>query len=874
MDHEASQQWVPAPWFLVTPPEPKSDATVRHALLAAVDRAVAGHAVTILEAPSGFGKTTLLAQWADAHPSDVAWLSITQHDDSTPQLLTGVLTALRRLAQSVDPDLAAELRTLHPDPVNSAQTVDEILRIIGRREAPIILVVDDAHLTGERAVNEVIVPLAEHSGGTLRFVLGGTGTVSRWFTRQLLDERATLIDSSQLAFTADEIALTIAGDSSLREDASAVAVRLLTATHGWPVAVRLALRDPVAAFSASPNHLQSSDPLLTDYIETFVLGALTPELRAFILQATTCDRLSAELGQILSRRNDSATLLQECVRQGLFLDSFVQQHAATVYQWHSLFAHHCQIISQRLDPARARRTNADAARWMASRFPSEAVVHALRADDPALATSLIREHWPRMIIDANATILESSCLRLGEPWSHSAEILLIRACCHDTQGNAAGAAMLKSKAASLLASASEPVDPELALTKAFADLFIAHDQETLRSAADVVGQSLTGSAVRSGTQAYRTFLLGWTEMRLRRDPRRAVQLLNTAIQEARIANYDLLAYRASMNLMFALSLAGQLTAAKEVFADSERHRHVGDREWEHYDGGIDIMAHANVDYWQNDLPAALGHCRTLIERGGHSSSYAALGRVYFALTAAAMHDPGLINQASRYLSQVSDSEAHGVPWPAYKALGRAYLAFASNDVPAALAAAAPLQQVESIPMTTVLAAEMYRRLGHPAPAMKMLRGIRHPERVSTITTSALVTTAAIAWAQRDTASAHRNLERALDVATAEHIVLPFADPDDALRELLTEHAAWGSAHESFLAARLSSHESSVSRSDVLTSPLSDREREVFGYLCTTMTAEEIASKLYVSVNTIRTHQRAIYRKLGVNNRRDAIRFQF
>lgn len=111
------------------------------------------------------------------------------------------------------------------------------------------------------------------------------------------------------------------------------------------------------------------------------------------------------------------------------------------------------------------------------------------------------------------------------------------------------------------------------------------------------------------------------------------------------------------------------------------------------------------------------------------------------------------------------------------------------------------------------------------------------------------------------------------MAVPEQIVRPLViDPDDdVLRELLTDHAAWGSAHEGFLALRIADGESGVSREDLLGTALSPREREIFGFLCTTMTAAEIADSLFVSVNTVRTHQRAIYRKLGVGTRREAIK---
>ncbi|MBC9955399.1 hypothetical protein ICM05_12290, partial [Leucobacter sp. cx-42] len=121
------------------------------------------------------------------------------------------------------------------------------------------------------------------------------------------------------------------------------------------------------------------------------------------------------------------------------------------------------------------------------------------------------------------------------------------------------------------------------------------------------------------------------------------------------------------------------------------------------------------------------------------------------------------------------------------------------------------------------------------------------------------------------ATAHQRLERSLAVAAREGIIAPFIDLDDIGRELLTEHSSWGTEFESFIAARLAYRPSGGTQDSPAPSQLSIREREIFSYLATTMTAEEIAAELHVSVNTVRSHQRSIYRKLGVNTRREAVR---
>ena len=115
------------------------------------------------------------------------------------------------------------------------------------------------------------------------------------------------------------------------------------------------------------------------------------------------------------------------------------------------------------------------------------------------------------------------------------------------------------------------------------------------------------------------------------------------------------------------------------------------------------------------------------------------------------------------------------------------------------------------------------------------------------------------------------MEQSLDLAVEESVARPYGDSDPVLRELLVAHVAWGTQHEGFLAARIAQTEATVSRKLVLGSPLSRREHEVLGFLRTSMTTADIAAALYVSINTVKTHQRAIYRKLGVTNRREAVR---
>ncbi|XTR52423.1 response regulator transcription factor [Pseudarthrobacter sp. So.54] len=135
-----------------------------------------------------------------------------------------------------------------------------------------------------------------------------------------------------------------------------------------------------------------------------------------------------------------------------------------------------------------------------------------------------------------------------------------------------------------------------------------------------------------------------------------------------------------------------------------------------------------------------------------------------------------------------------------------------------------------------------------------------------------MTEALLAHGNGDQALVHERIEHAAHRAEPQAILLPFAERSDELAELLIRHAVWGTAHEAFIAARVARHAQAhqhLRNRSYWT--LTDREREVLAYMRSVMTAAEIAEALYISVNTVKTHERSIYRKLGAAGRRDALK---
>ncbi|WP_165497092.1 LuxR C-terminal-related transcriptional regulator [Rhodococcus sp. ABRD24] len=816
-------------------------------------------------APPGFGKTTALAAWARAGTQPTAWLSLSRHDRGPESFAAGLVTALHRTAERHG--LPVRGRFIAP---NGRQAlITHLERVASGLPGPVVVIVDDAHLAEADDLVEVIRPMAESASGSIRFVLAGTGKLDTWFNRQLVGGAATLVTSQDLALTTVEI---VEATSDFDAPASAeVAASVHRETGGWPVAVRLALLnldDRAATNPALPANI--SDDLLTGYVTDTVLNHLPPELAEFVLATTTCDRIDADLATALSGHRHSAPLLEECVRRGLFLDRYVGADGSTAYRWHDVFAQRCRVALQRLDAASAARLDLVAADWLAPRFPIEATVHAMRAGAPGRAVDIIREHWLRLVIESHASALNARCLALPTNLADTPEILLIRACCVDVLGDSAGSALLLARARST-GPAHPAVAAHLESTRALADLFLAHRPADLEAAADRVRAALDIGGTAHHSHAHAVFLLGWTELRLRRDTPAAVRFLAAARNEARAAGHRVLAHRAASNLAFALAFGGEFLQAELTLDQAPPAAADGDTEWFQYDGGIELVTRGFIHYWHDELAAAQATFRTLSMPAGEHTAYTSLARIFYALTVAAAHDAGALDEAAHLLTEVVDAEVHGVPWQTFRTATAAALAAAGGDIELACKRLDSLDFSRSLPMVTVLAAEMYRRAGRLDDAARCLKRIVGLP-TSYVKVSGLVTAAQIGWSQGAHQRAHRQLERALDIAEPQRIIRPFGRMDAPFRTLLTEHAAWGTRHEQLLATLLARAESAADRQP-LGSSLTRREREILGFLYTRMTAAEIAAELFVSVNTVRTHQRSIYRKLGVTNRREAVQLR-
>ena len=300
------------------PPDRRPGAVARPRL---VERVARPARLTLVSAPAGFGKTTLLTQ-ALAGVRSLAWVSVDDRDAEPVRFWSYVLTALRAdaalgLLPSVDAALAALLNDLRPEPLT--------------------LVIDDYHLVESRDIHDAMAFLVEHLPSNVHLVIATRADPPLPLSR--LRARGELVEvrAADLRFTDDEAADYLAGTMGLALTAADVAA-LAERTEGWAAALQLAglslqgHADPGAVVA----RFAGDDRFIVDYLADEVLARLPADVRDFLLRTSVLTRLTGPLCDAVTGQGGGAALLVALDRANLFLVPLDDQRRW--YRYHHLFA--------------------------------------------------------------------------------------------------------------------------------------------------------------------------------------------------------------------------------------------------------------------------------------------------------------------------------------------------------------------------------------------------------------------------------------------------------------------------------------------------------------------------------------------------------
>ncbi|MGM0928963.1 MAG: LuxR C-terminal-related transcriptional regulator [Actinomycetota bacterium] len=829
----------PSPQFKIKPPRRAELAVERPRLCEALSVASDSHRLMLVEAPAGYGKSTILSDWVRNTAKPSGWLTLDRFDARPERLFRGVLAAVQSAAAELSPVmndvLLAHDRSQDQDEVAS---YDHLLAALDLLEEPLLLVLDDVHLAGPGLADGIVGVLTSSAPPALRLVLSGRDHSSLRLEKLRYGDGLEEFRTTELAFTfqeATELASSLGPATELNVEA------VWRATGGWPVALH-------AGLVGSQVHKEHDDGsagfpaarAFTEYIAEEVLGQLDPALADFVLRATTCDRLEHELAIELSGVQTGGLLFQECIRKGLFIEEKDSRGDESVYQWQPLFAAHCREILEERNPVLAEHLHRIAARYHQDLDISESVSHAVQGGEPQQAVASLVAHWLEYLLRNGLYPLEQLCLDLPAPWCDDTGVLMIRSVCRALAGDAQTAVDLANRA--------------------------------------LAGVSALDAAPRRRFELYMDLLglMPNTGMPLPDQPgvpqHEQPTLLARPAADTADGDHTALADEVILTSEIALAyaLAGDLAAAeKRVVHALNGAAELG---WspEGQMAGL-WLTRGIASYWIDDLPGARTHLDNVLPSGNRASSIDKLCAVYRILVDCAGGDPSQIAASGEMLMSLQDQGLYGPSWKAFSTMASAKIAEAEGDLAGALAIAKPLQGAKNPPLVVVFLAELLRRGGKSAEALYCARAVPERERTSYTGTSIALTEALLASQDGDLAAAHERIEHAVSLAKPQRILRPFAERRDELAGLLMQHAVWGTAHEAFIAAQLKENTHSDNLTTFLYWRLTERELEVLAYMRSMMTAADIGKALFISVNTVKTHQRSIYRKLGAASRRDVLK---
>jgi LuxR family maltose regulon positive regulatory protein len=375
----------------LTPPRLRSEHVPRRVLLATL-RAGGARKLTLVAAPPGFGKSTLLAEWAAARPRPaVAWLSLDEHDNDPARFFTYVAAALRR----VEPELGERALTALRSP--GAALVDVVLPLflndLAGLDRELVLVLEDYHLISSQEVHRAVAYLIERSPPALRIILSTREDPPLPLGRLRARGELAEVRADDLRFTDEEADTFLTGILGL-ELSSADVARLQARTEGWPAALYLAALSLRGRSDASGviERFAGDDRYLVDYLTAEVLARQPPELRSFLLQTSILGRFCGALCDAVAGREPSAARLAELEHANLLLVPLDTRREW--YRYHHLFEdllrHELAATAPAALPGLHRRASA----WYrGAGLIVDAASHAIAGGDVAVVAELVGRHY-------------------------------------------------------------------------------------------------------------------------------------------------------------------------------------------------------------------------------------------------------------------------------------------------------------------------------------------------------------------------------------------------------------------------------------------------------------------------------------------------
>jgi len=863
--------------------------------------------LTLISAPAGFGKTTLLSEWIRQADGPVAWVSLDKGDNDPARFWVYFVTAVQMIHKGVGEATLAALEPSRLPPLESVLTV--LINEAAAVSEDFALILDDYHLITAQSIHDALTFFLDHLPSQMHLFIAGRADPPMPLARMRARGQLTELRAADLRFTSDE-AVTFLNDvmglGLSIEDIAALDVW----TEGWIAGLHMAAlsmqgRKDISTFIEA---FSGTHRFVLDYLVEEVLDQQSPAIQEFLLKTSILERMTAPLCDAVTGGDDSQAILIQLEQANLFLVPLDNERCW--YRYHHLFA---DLLRNRLKETQSDRMPAlhcRASEWYEKKgLIAEAVGYALAAYDIERVVRLVAGNALAMIYHGELRTLVGFLDALPDEVVRSRPWLCVAyAWTLAYVGKFDAVEPLLQQAEKALVDLNEYIEGST-LTEGHRDA--ASSSITLRIYS-AEGQRMVGhiAVIRAYTAA------------LRGEMSRAAELTREALQH--LPAGDLMVRGYTMTLLGAvLRPSGDLVATAKVSAEAIA---ISQAAGDSHLAAVVLCDLAALHFLQGQLHKAAATCRDAQQiadeyarQGGRPLP--TMGYAYIRLSAV-LREWNDLETATRYareglelckqwgqadvlvygytevakvLQAIGDASgaldaiqkgkriaSNVSPWPViHVAAQQARLWLVQGNLRAAFrwAQESGLSTDDKLSFQhlfryTILARVLIAQGEFDKAVGLLARLLEAAEAVGAMyyTVEILVLQAIALQAQGEISQALDALEHVLSLTESEGYVRIFIDEGAPMGKLLRQAAVQGIKLD-YVSVLLTALESETKTKDVhpsLVEPLSERELDVLRLLATGFSTFEIAQELFIAVSTLRSHAKSIYSKLNVHSRHEAV----
>jgi LuxR family transcriptional regulator, maltose regulon positive regulatory protein len=830
--------------------------------------------VTELSAPAGSGKTHLLRSWIGetGRADSTAWVSMDREERDPQRFWLSVLDALS--------EIRALHSVVHEVPVATELDVDRLVEALDSLEDPVWLVIDGLHeLRSSDALHQLALFLMR-APDRVRVVLSSRNELRLGLHRLRLDGALTEIRADDLRMTRAE-ARELLASAGVELSESGLG-SLVERTEGWAAGLRLA----ALSLAGHPDPEQFADEFsgsertVADYFLAEILDRQPPEVRRLMLRTSILERVSGPLAERLTQMPGAERILHELEQEGAFVVALDGQRSW--FRYHRLFAEFLQLELRLSEPDALTGLHVVAAEWLAENgYPADAVRHAQAAGDCSLAVRIVSDHWFGLELGGQAAPAEeiltafpaAAVIDDAELAALTAADRLRRGAFHEAERHCS---LARNALAAVPRERLQQLNPLLArlrLLAARTSTELAAAIEETRRLLGIAEPSAGALSLDPKRRVLTLITLGSAELRAGQIED-ADRHLEEGILLARWMEQPYLE-------IFGLGWSAQLASLQSMTHATKLATHAIELARDH--GWSEepivfpaIAALATAMVWQGrleDASSVLAHTDWATGSMGPTTGMIQSARSLLELARGRQHDV-----VETFEAETLQTTSLATPLEPRTAAYGLQTVLAIGDLKGAEHALAGLGEPEPDAAEARIALAALR-LAHDDPEAARAALAPLLDAVTSVTGNPLwavpvfLLEARSLTALGDASGAERALERALDLAEPDGLLLPFL-LQPAAKELLERHSRYRTTHASLISDALAllagDRPAAIPELRPLPEALSESETRVLRYLPTNLSKSEIAGELCVSVHTVKTHIHHVYTKLDVHCRREAV----